>query len=81
VRNTALALIGVIDTPVNPARLAELQQLDAEDLRAIEHFFNSYNAFQKRQFDIRSRGGAREALQILERAIEAHASRPAGDPA
>ena len=29
-------LIGVADTPVNPARLGELSELDAEELRAIE---------------------------------------------
>jgi inorganic pyrophosphatase len=74
-------LIGVIDTPVNPARLEDLQQLDQEDLRAIEHFFSSYNAFQGRPFDIRSRGGSGDAMQTLERAIQAHAAHCAGGPA
>jgi inorganic pyrophosphatase len=74
-------LIGVVDTPVNPARLEDLQQLDKEDLRAIAHFFSSYNAFQGRQFDIRSRGGSRDAMQTLERAIQAHAAHCAGSPA
>jgi inorganic pyrophosphatase len=71
-------LIGVADTAVNPARLGELQELDEEDLRAIEHFFRSYNSFQGRQFNIRSRGGAGEAVQTLERAIEAHSSQSSG---
>ena len=71
-------LIGVVDTPVNPARLEDLQQLDKEDLRAIEHFFSSYNAFQGRPFDIRSRGGSGDAMQTLERAIHAHAAHCAG---
>ena len=71
-------LIGVVDTPVNPARLEDLQQLDNEDLRAIEHFFSSYNAFQGRPFDIRSRGGSGDAMQTLERAIHAHAAHCAG---
>jgi inorganic pyrophosphatase len=71
-------LIGVVDTPLNPARLQELSALDAEELRAIEHFFTSYNAFQGREFTIRSRGGARDATQALERAIEAHARESAG---
>jgi inorganic pyrophosphatase len=66
-------LIGVVDTPVNLARLGDLQQLDQQELRAIEHFFRSYNAFQGRQFDIRSRGGASDAMRTLDRAIEAHA--------
>ena len=73
-------LIGVLDTPVNPARLEDLQQLDKEDLRAIEHFFSSYNTFQGRHFDIRSRGGSGDAMQTLERAIQAHAAHCAGGP-
>src|SRR5262249_42934386 len=73
-------LIGVVDTPVNPARLEDLKQLDEEDLRAIEHFFSSYNTFQGRHFDILSRGGAGDAMQALERAIQAHAAHCAGGP-
>jgi inorganic pyrophosphatase len=65
-------LIAVVETAVNPARLAELRELDREELRAIEHFFGSYNAFQGRAFRIRSRGGASDALRTLERAIKAH---------
>jgi inorganic pyrophosphatase len=66
-------LIGAVDTAVNPARLSELRELDREQLRAIEHFFSSYNAFQGRAFSIRSRGGASDAMRTLERAIKAHA--------
>lgn len=71
-------LIGVIETAVNPARLSELRELDREELRALEHFFSSYNAFQGRAFSIRSRGGASDALRTLERAIKAHARRHGG---
>jgi inorganic pyrophosphatase len=67
-------LIGVVDTPVNPARLHELSALDEEELRAMEHFFKSYNAFQGRDFNIKSRGDARAAMQALERAIAAHSA-------
>ena len=74
-------LIAVFDSPVNPARLEDLKQLDTEELRAIEHFFSSYNAFQGRPFDIRSRGGSGDAMQTLERAIQAHAAHCAGSPA
>jgi inorganic pyrophosphatase len=72
-------LIAVVDTTVNPARIGDLRELDEEDLRAIEHFFSSYNTFQGRSFHIKSRGGAGEAMQSLERAIQAHSahSRPA----
>ncbi len=71
-------LIGVVDTEVNPARPSELRELDREQLRAIEHFFSSYNAFQGRAFSIRSRGGARDARRTLERAIKAHAPEAGG---
>ena len=70
-------LIAVFDSPVNPARLEDLKQLDTEELRAIEHFFSSYNAFQKRPFDIRGRGGSGDAVQTLERAIQAYAAHSA----
>ncbi|HEY6825032.1 MAG TPA: inorganic diphosphatase [Steroidobacteraceae bacterium] len=71
-------LIGVVDTPVNPARLQELSALDEEELRAIEHFFKSYNAFQGREFSISSRGGPEEARRALEGAIAAHGAHSTG---
>jgi inorganic pyrophosphatase len=67
-------LIGVADTPVNPARLKELSALDEEELRAIEHFLRSYNAFQGREFDIKGRGDSREAMRVLDCAIDAHSA-------
>jgi len=67
-------LIGVADTPVTPARLEELSALDEEELRAIEHFLKSYNAFQGREFEIKSRGDSRDATRILDSAIEAHSA-------
>jgi inorganic pyrophosphatase len=71
-------LIGVAETPVNPARLQDLSALDPQELRAIEHFFSSYNAFQGRDFIIRSHGGPDDAQRALARAIEAHAAHAAG---
>ena len=71
-------LIGVIETPVNPARFSELRELDREELRALEHFFSSYNSFQGRAFSIRSRGGASDAMRILARAIKSHAQQQGG---
>ena len=67
-------LIGVADTAVNPARLEELSALDEWELRAIEHFLRSYNSFQGREFEIKSRGDSREAARILDSAIEAQAA-------
>lgn len=62
-------LIGVVDTPVNPARLSELNALDREPPHAIEHFFESYNKFQGCPFSIKGQGGASDALRTLERAM------------
>jgi hypothetical protein len=43
-------------------------------LRAIEHFLRSYNAFQGREFAIKSRGDSRDAARILDSAIDAHSA-------
>jgi inorganic pyrophosphatase len=64
-------LIAVADTAASPAALKDLAALGRPRLRAIEHFFASYNAFQGRPFKIRGRGGARRAEQVLQRAIMA----------
>jgi inorganic pyrophosphatase len=74
-------LLGVADTPLNPARLTDLRDIDRDELREIEHFFRSYNSFQGRQFDIRSRGGARDAMRTFERAVQAHAAHNQGTSA
>ncbi|MBV8144691.1 MAG: inorganic diphosphatase [Gammaproteobacteria bacterium] len=70
-------LLGVVDTPVNPAALADLSDLQEGELRAIEHFFRSYNTFQGREFNIRGRGGADDAMRTFERGLQAHATRSA----
>jgi inorganic pyrophosphatase len=67
-------LIAAADTEVSPATLRELAELDRQKLRAIGHFFESYNAFQGRPFRIRGRGGASRAEQLLQRA--GRSSRP-----
>jgi inorganic pyrophosphatase len=68
-------LLGVPETSVNPAPLRELRAVPKEHLRAIEHFFTSYNAFQGRQFRIIGRDGARRAEQALQRAIRTYQRR------
>jgi len=65
-------LIGVPETSVNPAPLRELRAVPKEQLRAIEHFFASYNAYQGRRFRILGRDGPRRAVQALQRAILAY---------
>jgi inorganic pyrophosphatase len=64
-------LIAVADTAASPAALKDLAGLGPLRLRAIEHFFGSYNAFQGRPFKIRGRGGPQRAEQVLQRAIVA----------
>ena len=66
-------LIGIGETPVNRVRLRELRSLDAERLRDIEHFFESYNRRQGRQFRISGRGGRRAAEVVLARGLRAFA--------
>ena len=66
-------LIGVLETPVNRSRLRELRSLHPEDLRDIEHFFESYNRRQGRGFRITGRGNARAAQAVLERGERAFA--------
>jgi inorganic pyrophosphatase len=65
-------LIAVPETRVNPAPLRELRAVPKEQLRAIEHFFTSYNVYQGRRFRIIGRDGPRRAAQALQRAIRAY---------
>lgn len=62
-------LIGVVETPVNRARVRELRSLHPDELRDIEHFFESYNRRQRRDFRITGRGNARAAEAVLGRAV------------
>jgi inorganic pyrophosphatase len=64
-------LIAVAETPVNRSSLRELADLDPELLRDIEHFFESYNRRQGRQFRIVGRGRRAAAETVLERALHA----------
>jgi inorganic pyrophosphatase len=69
-------LIGVAETPVNTSALRELGSVDAQQLRDIEHFFESYNRAQGREFKITGRGDSRSAEVALERAIRAFKPSP-----
>jgi len=68
-------LIAVAETPVNRSRLKELQSLQPDELRDIEHFFESYNRRQRRWFRIAGRGNRRAAELALARAMRAFARR------
>jgi inorganic pyrophosphatase len=62
-------LIAVAETPVNLSTMKGLRSLSPEQLRAIEHFFVSYNLFQGRDFRITGRGGARMAEALVTEGI------------
>jgi inorganic pyrophosphatase len=66
-------LIGVAETPVNRGGVSALTALDPETLRDIEHFFESYNRRQGRQFRITGHGNRQAAEALLARAILAFA--------
>jgi inorganic pyrophosphatase len=63
-------LVAVPDTPTTRPRLQRLDQVDAELLREVEHFFASYNTFQGRQFEPLERLGPEDAEALLVQAIE-----------
>lgn len=62
-------LVAVAETPVNAPPLRELREVEPDKLRALEHFFESYNAFQGRPFRILGRAGAQRARAALGRAV------------
>jgi inorganic pyrophosphatase len=70
-------LIGVAETPVNHSAIRDLHALDSQQLHAIEHFFESYNRAQGREFRILGRSGRRAAESALARGIRAAANQPA----
>jgi inorganic pyrophosphatase len=65
-------LIGVGETPVNSSPIRGLRDLESRQLADIEHFFESYNEAQGRDFKITGRGERRAAQAMLEKAIRAH---------
>lgn len=64
-------LVATIETPVNKPQVRKLQQLGAQRLHEIEHFFQSYNEAQGRDFRIVGRGGPQSAQRMLRAAMQA----------
>jgi inorganic pyrophosphatase len=62
-------LVAVVETPVNAPPLRELRELEPARLRALKHFFESYNAFQGRPFRILGQAGAQRARSAVTRAL------------
>ena len=67
-------LLAVAETEVNKASVTELHDLGEEALRDIEHFFESYNRRQGRQFRITGRDDHHAAEALLEEAMRAFSS-------
>jgi inorganic pyrophosphatase len=66
IRNDRLLAAAV--TPVNTPALADIGSIDPEQLKAIRHFFESYNRAQGREFRITRTAGRRQAESALARA-------------
>jgi len=66
IRNDRLLAAAV--TPVNTPALADIGSIDPEQLKAIRHFFESYNRAQGREFRITRTAGRRQAESALKRA-------------
>jgi inorganic pyrophosphatase len=71
-------LLAVAETEVNEASVTELEQLGEDTLRDIEHFFESYNRRQGREFRMTGRDGRRAAERLLEEAVRSFRSEQGG---
>ncbi len=65
-------LIGVPETPVNPARTRSIRSLPESQRKEIEHFFFAYNHAQGRELKITSEFGAATAQKLLADAIRTY---------
>ena len=70
-------LLAVAETEVNKPGVTELHDLGEETLRDIEHFFESYNRRQGRQFRVIGRDGRHAAEVLLEEAVRGFRSEQA----
>lgn len=62
-------LIGVVQTEFNPPIVRTLWKLEPQRLHEIEHFFQSYNEMEGREYRSRGCGGPKQARRIVEKAI------------
>ncbi len=65
-------LIGVPETPVNPAGTRSIRSLPKSQREEIEHFFFAYNHAQGRELRITSEFGAATAQKLLADAIRTY---------
>jgi inorganic pyrophosphatase len=62
-------LLGVPETPSNPAEIHGLDELAEREISGIEQFFVSYNRAQGRELQVTGRFGIREANRLLVAAL------------
>lgn len=67
-------LIGVVETPYNPAPFHFLDELGDQRLSEIEHFFISYNQIEGRIFRVLGRQGRQRAQSLVDAALVATSS-------
>jgi inorganic pyrophosphatase len=61
-------LSAAIETPFNPPAYRSLDEIDAERLAEIQHFFISYNEMEGRQFHPLGRRGPEQARKLVRQA-------------
>jgi inorganic pyrophosphatase len=61
--------VAVVETPYNPPAFRSLEELNAQAVDEIEHFFISYNQLEGRQFKPLGRHGPERAQEVMEAAI------------
>jgi inorganic pyrophosphatase len=67
-------LLGAIETAKNPAEVSTVDELSPIRLKEIEHFFQSYNEAEGRQFRPLGRSGPDRARQLVEEGRRRHDS-------
>ena len=78
-RITNNRLLAVAETPVNRASIRDLRALEPRLLHELEHFFESYNRAQGREFRIVARAGRGAAEAVLSRGIRLFAKQKQPD--
>lgn len=68
-------LIGVVVTQYNPAELQSVDDLSSQRRRELEHFFQSYNQAEGREFKCLGWRGPKRALKLLKHAQKGRKSK------
>jgi inorganic pyrophosphatase len=71
-------LVAVVETPHNSAEYRSLEEVSAQRLDEVEHFFIAYNHAEGREFKPLARPGADHAAKVLGEAMEGGGHSPHG---